>query len=146
MSAKTEFLNNLTDLLETHGISIRKFSKEVGINRNTIFWWFRGRSPKPQSLIKVADYFHCSIDYLLGKTDSPDFVPSSKTADFFTRFKQLRDEKQWSNNRIATLCELSTGTIANWKTETVPEFEVIVKLSELFGCSVDFLVGRSETK
>lgn len=146
MSAKADFLNNLTDLLEINGVSLRRFSKEVGINRNTVLWWFRGRSPKPQSLMKVADYFGCSIDYLIGKTDEPDFLVCPEPTDFYTRFATLRDEKQWSNNKVAILCEVSTGTVANWKPATFPEFEVLIKLSEVFGCSVDYLVGRSETR
>ena len=34
------------------------------------------------SLAKIADYLDCSVDYLLGRTDCPDIVRSSKAIQF----------------------------------------------------------------
>ncbi|MCI9120346.1 MAG: helix-turn-helix transcriptional regulator [Oscillibacter sp.] len=33
--------------------------------------------PKLATLIAIADYYHVSIDYLVGRTDIPDFHTSS---------------------------------------------------------------------
>lgn len=145
VESKTIFLNNLKELLELRGMSMREFSNAVKINRRTIYRWFETRSPKPASLIKIADYFNCSIDYLLGRSDNINFFPSIKRTNFLSRYKILRDKSGFNDYKISSLCQMSSGTISNWKEDTLPEFEVLIKLCEIFDCSVDYLVGRSES-
>ena len=42
----------------------------MGVEPATITNWEKGnRFPKDDVLIKIADYFDCSLDYLLGRTD-----------------------------------------------------------------------------
>lgn len=44
----------------------------MNVEPATITNWEKGnRFPKDDVLIKIADYFDCSIDYLLGRTDDP---------------------------------------------------------------------------
>lgn len=144
MDYKKIFLNNLTELLDINGLTWQAFSQAVGIHRCTVYRWFTSRSPKTSSLIKVADYFECSIDYLLGHTDKPSYYPSQERATFLSRYKLLRDQNGLNDYRISLFCQISSGAIANWTQTTYPEFEILVKLREIFDCSFDYLVGRSD--
>lgn len=44
-------------------------AKEIGISSGAITKWKNGEAPGRNSLNKIADYFGCSVDYLLCKTD-----------------------------------------------------------------------------
>ena len=57
-------------LCDKKGLSINDLEEKVGLGQNTLYSWKR-KIPSGQNLTKVADYFHVSIDYLLGRTDNP---------------------------------------------------------------------------
>ena len=46
---------------------------DLNMSQNTISRYENGeREPGIAELIRIADYFHVSIDYLVGRTDSPE--------------------------------------------------------------------------
>ena len=101
-------------LLEENGLSTYRFSKETGIPQTTLSSWKTGGSSlKVDKLEKIADYFHVSVDWLLGKTDDrqgyagiemfvregqPKFA-SQQPKDLK---KLLKDEKIALNGRLMT--------------------------------------------
>lgn len=67
-------LTNLFNLLEEDGATTG-LSKSTGISSGNICDWKNGRSkPNAETLVKIADYFACSVDYLLGRTSVKEFV------------------------------------------------------------------------
>jgi transcriptional regulator with XRE-family HTH domain len=67
------FLERLDLLLVHHNINVRKLLAELNINHNAYNnWEKRGTVPGGDTLVKLADYFNVSIDYLLGRTGNPD--------------------------------------------------------------------------
>ena len=44
-----------------------------------------GIIPKPSTLMKMADYFNVSIDYLLGRSDNDTFSKSDNPVGFYAR-------------------------------------------------------------
>ena len=59
-------------LREKKGISQLKLALDLDINQNSISRYENGqRQADYQTLIKFADYFDVSIDYLLERTDNP---------------------------------------------------------------------------
>lgn len=44
---------------------------ELGISRGSVTHWKAGKVPQHSTLIKIADYFGVSVDYLLGKEEKP---------------------------------------------------------------------------
>ncbi len=54
-------------------ISQLKLALDLNTSQNTISRYETGeREPGINELIKIADYFNVSIDYLLGRTDNPE--------------------------------------------------------------------------
>ena len=52
------------------GISQAQFAKDMGVAQNTVSnWENENRTLDAETLSRVADYFHVSVDYLLGKTE-----------------------------------------------------------------------------
>ena len=44
---------------------------ELGFSSGVITKWKNGKLPEAKALEAIADYFSCSIDYLVGRTDNP---------------------------------------------------------------------------
>lgn len=66
------FLARVTELIKSRGITRNKLLLETGINTNAFQnWEKRGNIPSGDVVAKIADYFHVSTDYLLGRTDDP---------------------------------------------------------------------------
>lgn len=67
----SKFGERLKELREDKGLLNKDLAKAINVEPATITNWEKGnRSPKEDVLIKIADYFNCSLDYLLGRTDN----------------------------------------------------------------------------
>ena len=63
-------LDNLRKLRKQKNITQIKLSTDLEVSQELISRYELGTSfPQPQMLIKLANYFSCSVDYLLGITD-----------------------------------------------------------------------------
>lgn len=68
----SKFPSRLRELREKKELLSKDFAKIMNVEPATITNWEKGnRFPKDDVLINIADYFDCSIDYLLGRTDDP---------------------------------------------------------------------------
>ena len=64
-------LENLRKLREKKNITQIKLSTDLEVSQELISRYELGTSfPQPNMLIKLANYFNCSVDYLLGLTDN----------------------------------------------------------------------------
>ena len=62
----------LKEIRKAKGISQLKMAMDLNTNQNTISRYETGeREPGIAELIRIADYFNVSIDYLLGRTNNP---------------------------------------------------------------------------
>ena len=73
------FSSRLKELRTNKNITMDKLGKDIGVTRATISNFENGqRKPSLDVVIKLADYFQVSIDYLVGRTDDPTFHRSKK--------------------------------------------------------------------
>lgn len=62
----------LKEIRKAKGISQLKLATDLNTNQNTISRYETGeREPGIVELIRIADYFNISVDYLLERTDDP---------------------------------------------------------------------------
>ena len=65
-------------LAKNQGLSVRELGNKLNIGPTTLYKW-KKQTPKSDILIKVADYFGVSTDYLLGRSnDKYDLSPQEK--------------------------------------------------------------------
>lgn len=69
-----EAIKNLAD---KQGKNVKTVAIDVGLSENAIYGWKKTK-PKADDLAKVADYFHVSVDYLLGRDTTE---PENQTVD-----------------------------------------------------------------
>lgn len=139
------FLENLKELMQDKSLDIIGLSKAVGCDKTAIRRWFYERYfPQPQTLIRLADYFGCSVDYLFGLTDSPEFVPQEIGNTFYERFTEMKKALGVSDYRVARSCHVRKSTVCKWKHVETPGTVSLFHLARYFNCSMEFLLGRSK--
>ncbi len=63
----------LKELRKARGISQLRLAMDLSMNQNSISRYeTEEREADYKTLIKIADYFNVSIDYLLERTDNPN--------------------------------------------------------------------------
>ena len=62
--------------------------------------------------------------------------------NFSTRLKNLRLKYYWNQSQLAKRAGVSTSLICSYeKSERYPSLDVLIKLSDIFCCSTDYLLG-----
>lgn len=60
-------MKNLKILRENRGITQRKCANDLNISKTALCYYEQGKiSPSVDTIIQIADYFGCSVDYLVG--------------------------------------------------------------------------------
>lgn len=74
-----EYTERLKKLREFEKINQTELAKELGISQNTYSQYETGaRQPSLEMLIKLAEFYFVSTDYILGLTDNPEPYPKRK--------------------------------------------------------------------
>ncbi len=69
----------LKELRKLRKMTQQRLAIELNMNQNTISRYESGeREADYQTLIRFADFFNVSIDYLLERTDDPTFIRIKK--------------------------------------------------------------------
>ena len=64
------FAERLKELRTERKVSQAKLAKELGVSFSVVCYWETDRSePTAVNIVKLADYFGVSADYLLGRED-----------------------------------------------------------------------------
>lgn len=137
----TEFADELDEKNKS------KRAKIIGISNTTYSNAYNyGIIPKTSSLIRIADYFNISVEYLIGNTDDEHFEKSMHPAQFKERLLELQVTKG-----ISTVYELSQrihihrNNIAQWnKLNCIPLVDDLIIIADFFNVSIDYLLGRTD--
>lgn len=63
------------------------------------------------------------------------------------RIKKLREEFGYTQQDLANRLDASKGVIGLYESETrKPSLEVLVKLSEIFNCSIDYILCKTDMR
>lgn len=77
-----EHSERILQIFADREITTYRVARETGVTANLFTAWKKKPTSKIQSctLVLIADYLDCSVDYLLGRTDNPQpyAAPSSE--------------------------------------------------------------------
>lgn len=99
------FYNRLSELCAEQGGTPHTFLREFNISSGTLSSWKKGRDVKTSTVVRIADFFHVSVDYILGLSDTryrSDARPSDVLSDLLSEdesemlalFRQLNHDSQ----------------------------------------------------
>lgn len=115
------------DLAKKRNQNLKQVAEEIGLSENAFYKW-KNQSPKAETLQKVADYFGVTTDYLLGRTDTPQFTAKNER----DVQKTLTELKEGLSNR---------NTIGYFKNDGE---EIDEEDAELLAEALDFVVRQSK--
>lgn len=136
------FLELVEDLPDTKrsdvpakiGISYSIFSN--GLNYGIV--------PKVKVLVRIADFFDCSLEFLLGLSDDENFTKSQNPTPFHMRLEALIEESKMTVYQISQKTHIERSNFSFWRRNMfLPTLEHVEILSDFFDVSFDYLVGRS---
>ena len=85
-------MNRIRDLREDRDLRQSDLAEAVGIDQRTISNYETGKSnPDSEALIRLADFFNVSIDYLVGRIKQ-DFYGSAEKKRFIESIQNSLEE------------------------------------------------------
>ncbi len=67
--------------------------------------------------------------------------------NFSLRIKQLREENELSQAKLAKALQVGVGSVGMWEsTSEIPPTKKLIRIADFFDVSLDYLVGRSDDR
>lgn len=142
----SNFAESLSELIAETKLTPSNFADKIGCGKGTISRYLSGnKMPSVELLLRLADFFQCSTDYLLG-LETEIYPRVFKTPiPFQQRLPQLCKELNTTKAEIKRKCGFAESAIYFWQSgERKPSVESIYKIAVAYECSVDFILGRSD--
>lgn len=78
---KSNLGSRILELLEAEGMSQKELARRIGSSNGTVCRYISGsRKPHQEMLLRIAQAFNVSVDYLLGE-DAPDRICDYETLE-----------------------------------------------------------------
>ncbi|MCM1289459.1 MAG: helix-turn-helix domain-containing protein [Corallococcus sp.] len=141
-----KFAERLSWLMFDKKLSSVELTSILGCGHTTINRYLKGnRLPKTEFVIRIADYFNCTTDYLLGLEEESYFCTFHKCPLFHKHFENVLNKCTMSPLSLHELTQIPLSAIYYWLDGTyLPTIDKIVQISETLNCSVDYLLGRTD--
>ena len=139
------FSERLKELMNENDIEVASIENFLELNNSSIIYdWINGKStPRLNTLIRLANMFEVSTDYLLGLTENNEKVLSKQIPNFTSQLKRVLNEKRSSQYKLLKDKIVSRGHLNSWLNDNhTPSVENIVKIADYLNVSVDYLIGR----
>lgn len=118
------------------------------ISRENLRNYLAGRfEPSLPHATKIAEFCGCSLDYLLGLIDNPqygDYAPADLL--FYEHYQNFIKVRGLSHYRVAKDLNLSLNVYRNWRDGAMPNLKVFTTLCKYLGVTADSLVGRTKVQ
>ena len=132
------FLERLKSLCKQKDLNLSILVEDLKLNSNSIKNWEKGILPNVEILIKLADYFYCSVDYLLGRTDNPT---DNQVTQIIERILLLLKVNKFTAKKLTDDLQLPNGAISEWKKgKSEPSPEELQKIADYFRQPLEWLL------
>ncbi|HBN12889.1 MAG TPA: hypothetical protein DD415_04660 [Clostridiales bacterium] len=140
----SKFAENLDNLIFDHNISQKELAEKTGLDKASISRYRKGNCmPNLKSVVKLAEYFNCSIDFLIGKSVTEkhgDFLPCPP---FSERLQFYVNNYEGTSYKLCKTVHLPDNRFYDWlKGTRFPTIDNVEKLADYFHCTIDCFLGR----
>ena len=134
------FGKTLKTLRNSRNISATKLSEDLNIHRGSLSNWETGRrTPDSEMLLKIANYFNVSVDYLLGNdTDDTDLFNLKGDVRFL---KKVKDKDMV---KIPVLGAIRAG-LPLYADENIIDYEYVHQEELMMGEETFFLEVKGDS-
>ena len=144
MDILSNFAEKLDELMFDENINGKELADILGISKQQIYYVLNHkRMPSLDVLIRVANHFSCTTDFLLGREPESKAKTFRPVPPFPQQLAFLLDYFHVKKYRLCKEVPITHSVIYNWQRgKFAPSLDYIIKLADYFGCSVDFVIGR----
>lgn len=150
---KDYFMNNLSifpeilsSLMFERELTPTQVAKAIGVDVTCITRYLRDkRKPSVECLVKLADLFQCSTDFLLGRELENHPTVFYPCPPFSTQLKVLQKHFQCTWCHFYKTAHISSSRFYEWKNgKRAPSLDCVIMLADGFESTVDFILGRTK--
>lgn len=140
MKVKTN--ERIRELMDEKYINSVALGNKIGISSQSLNNILRTNNPiRYNNLLKLAQYFNCSIDFICGRTNNSGRYINHTEFLFPTMLKKLISNKNNSLENIANDIKISRLTFYEWLNGSLPLSSSLIALADYFDCTIDYLLG-----
>lgn len=141
----SKFSERLNELMFDEGYNGLTLSEKLGCGYNTIYRYLQcERTPTIKMLIELADFFNCSVGYLIGLETDSLIDKFNKCPPFNERFVKLLEEQNITQYHLEKKTSISHSTMGYWKNgKKKPTIDKLIKIAKTLNCSIDYVLGRT---
>ena len=144
MVVLSKFVENLKDLMFDNKLSQKKLADSTGIDRASINRYLKGNCiPNLKAVVKLCDYFCCSVDFLIGKSTENTQIKFLPCPPFSQRLHLFLEKYGGTPLSLCKKVGLPDSKFYGWLNGTnFPRSDSVDKLAEFFKISIDQFLGR----
>lgn len=98
MSKFSERFRQLKD--EKQGMTLKELSAQLDISVPNLSYYMKGREPNYDTLIRIADYFDVTVDWLIGRSDQRTSTYQSLESEIINRFSKYNEYNIHASTKI----------------------------------------------
>jgi len=141
-----KFCKRLNELISENNLKVEELQAYLNLKSpSLIYFWIDGTyTPKLSYLNKLANFFKCPIDYLVGTIDDYDEIKKDiNLPQFDERLQKILIDKNLSKKFLTKQNIISSSLYRSiFERKSDPTIETLIKLADYLNVSVDYLVGR----
>lgn len=153
-------MNRMKELREERGLTMKETAAQLGMPYTTYVNYEKSlREPNSETLIKIASFFHVSVDYLLGYVSEPEFYldnqrivqeinkygssdPSpSKIRPDYSHIKNVMPVPETKQLPVIGTIACGTPILAEQNIEDMVNVPSFVHADFVLRCSGDSMIG-----
>lgn len=139
-------LKNIIGVLGTDRGAKKALLDYLELPSSTFGDWQSGRNKSyMKRLPQIARYFNVSVDTLL--SDSDDVIDNDDDMDTLDKITELLRLKGYTQKDLCDYLKIKQQVYTDWKSGRNKSYtKHLPQIAEFFGVSVDYLLGREDTK
>ena len=130
-----DFFDNFVNACQAQELDPKFVAKECGASKNTFGNWANGKTPVPEMLIKLSNYTHASIDYLLTGKDSA--IPTEYQSLISSYQELSKDNQQLLKDIITSMIDIQNANKKRSEIEYTTIKHSLHKVSAGLGEALD---------
>lgn len=136
---------------ETYDITQEELGKYLHVSKSSISHYEKNDRDIPmRKLSLISNYFHLSIDYILGLTTIKTYSDLTQKLDLHkagSRLHEICKDLNYSNVKLAKELNTTESNIRKYKTgKTLILTAFALQLNQKYNYSIDWMIGKTENK
>ncbi|MCL2375743.1 MAG: helix-turn-helix transcriptional regulator [Firmicutes bacterium] len=139
----SNFSERLSELILEYELTHEKLAIAIGVSRPTVIRWSQNKlGISLANALNVANYFKCSLEFLIGRADNVLDFKLQPALPFYERLRQVMEKHGISWYRIVKDGIVTNNKLSSWKKGISPFLQSVIGIADYFNYTLDEFIGR----